>query len=416
MVPLWTLGFWQCKERYKSQDEVVEVAEKYRKLGVPLDGIIQDWRYWGEDNSSWNAIQFLNPNFSRPQEMFSSLRKMNVKMMISVWPSFGNGTEIFKELDKKGALYPMVSSPREAKVYDAFNPEARGIVWDYMNRYMFQLGMSAWWMDATEPEFYGAKQSDFNFQTKEGTLRNVRNIYPLYTSKAIWDNQRATTLDKRVYILTRSAYIGSQRYGAGSWSGDIRASFDVFKKQIPAGLNFSICGIPYWNTDIGAWHPYGNVYNTAHKDPAYQQLYVRWFQFATFNPMMRSHGTGSPREIYQFGERGYWAFDVQEQYIKLRYSLLPYLYSTAWQVTKNGYSYLRQLSMEAPHDTSTYQISDEFMFGSAFLVAPVVEEDAVSRSVYLPDNTKWIDFWTGQIGWRASSGTCHSYRDYSGIC
>lgn len=397
MVPLWTLGFWQCKERYKSQDEVVEVAEKYRKLGVPLDGIIQDWRYWGEDNSSWNAIQFLNPNFSRPQEMFSSLRKMNVKMMISVWPSFGNGTEIFKELDKKGALYPMVSSPREARVYDAFNPEARGIVWDYMNRYMFQLGMSAWWMDATEPEFYGAKQSDFNFQTKEGALRNVRNIYPLYTSKAIWDNQRATTLDKRVYILTRSAYIGSQRYGAGSWSGDIRASFDVFKKQIPAGLNFSICGIPYWNTDIGAWHPYGNVYNTAHKDPAYQQLYVRWFQFATFNPMMRSHGTGSPREIYQFGERGYWAFDVQEQYIKLRYSLLPYLYSTAWQVTKNGYSYLRQLSMEAPHDTSTYQISDEFMFGSAFLVAPVVEEDAVSRSVYLPDNTKWIDFWTGQI-------------------
>lgn len=255
-------------------------------------------------------------------------------MMISVWPSFGNGTEIFKELDKKGALYPMVSSPREARVYDAFNPEARGIVWDYMNRYMFQLGMSAWWMDATEPEFYGAKQSDFNFQTKEGALRNVRNIYPLYTSKAIWDNQRATTLDKRVYILTRSAYIGSQRYGAGSWSGDIRASFDVFKKQIPAGLNFSICGIPYWNTDIGAWHPYGNVYNTAHKDPAYQQLYVRWFQFATFNPMMRSHGTGSPREIYQFGERGYWAFDVQEQYIKLRYSLLPYLYSTAWQVTK----------------------------------------------------------------------------------
>lgn len=142
----------------------------------------------------------------------------------------------------------MVSSPREARVYDAFNPEARGIVWDYMNRYMFQLGMSAWWMDATEPEFYGAKQSDFNFQTKEGALRNVRNIYPLYTSKAIWDNQRATTLDKRVYILTRSAYIGSQRYGAGSWSGDIRASFDVFKKQIPAGLNFRyvafLIGIP----------------------------------------------------------------------------------------------------------------------------------------------------------------------------
>lgn len=397
MVPLWTLGFWQCKERYKSKEEIVGVAQKYRSLGVPLDAVVQDWKYWGDANEDWNALQFLNPAFSNSDWMFDNLKKLNVNMMITIWPSVGINTDIYKDLYNMNAIYPMQSSPREAKVYDVYNKEARKTFWSYMNRYMFQKGMSAWWMDGTEPEFYNTTQGDFNQQTAEGPLRNVRNVYPLFVSKGVYENQRATTEEKRVYILTRSGYIGLQRYGAGSWSGDIRASWDVFKKQIPAGLNYSICGIPYWNTDIGAWHPYSNVYNTAHKDPAYQQIYCRWFQFATFNPMMRSHGTGSPREIYQFGKRGYWAFDVQEQYINLRYQMLPYLYSTAWQVTSKGYSYLRQLSMEAPNDKKTYDVSDEFMFGKAFLVAPVLEENATCREVYLPDNSKWIDFWDNKI-------------------
>lgn len=396
MVPLWTLGFWQCKERYQSKEEVVEVAEKYRALGIPLDAVVQDWKYWGEDNASWNALQFLNPSFTNPETMFDRLQKLHVKMMVSVWPSVGSGTDIYKELDQKNALYPMQTFPREARIYDVYNTEARQLFWEYMNKKLFQPGISAWWLDGSEPEFYNTKQGDFNLQTAEGPLRNVRNSYPLFVSKAIYESQRATTSEKRVYILTRSGFTGLQRYGAGTWSGDIRASWEVFRKQIPAGLNLSICGIPYWNTDIGAWHPFGYCYNTAHQDPGYQQIYCRWFQFATFNPMMRAHGTGSPREIYQFGERGYWAFDVQEQYLNLRYQLLPYLYSTAWQVTSKGYSYLRQLSMEAPLDKQTYQISDEFMFGQAFLVAPVVEENASSRNVYLPSGTKWIDFWNNQ--------------------
>ncbi|MCQ2110665.1 MAG: DUF5110 domain-containing protein [Bacteroidaceae bacterium] len=396
MVPLWTLGFWQCKERYKSQEEIVGVARKYRELGVPLDAVVQDWKYWGEEDNQWSAIEFLNPEFPDPDRMFRELEKLNAKMMITIWPSFGENSNIYRSMDSIGALMPMQTSPKVAKVYDPFNADARKIIWRYMNENMFSKGMSAWWMDGSEPEFYSTTQSDFNFQTGEGALRNVRNAFPLYVSKAIWDGQRATTDQKRVYILTRSGFAGMQRYGAGSWSGDVRASWEVFAQQIPAGLNYSLCGIPYWNSDIGAWHPFGHVYNNANEAPDYQQFYCRWFQFATFNPMMRSHGTGSPREIYQFGERGYWAFDVQEQYLNLRYSMLPYLYSTAWQVSDKGYSYLRQLSMEAPDDRNTWDINDEFMFGQAFLVAPVIEADAESRQVYLPSNTDWVDFWTGQ--------------------
>lgn len=402
LAPLWTFGFWQCKERYKSSEEVVEVVQKYRDLGVPLDAIVQDWKYWGEEPNTWNSLGFNNPAFAGWQKMFADLKTLNAKMMISVWPSVGEVTDIYKDLQAMGALYPMQTSPREAKVYDIWNKQARDHFWTYMNKNMFQPGMSAWWLDGPEPEFYNTTPSDFNQPTGAGTaLRNVRNTYPLFVSKGVYENQRNTTSDKRVYILTRSAFAGLQRYGAGSWSGDIRASWDVFKKQIPAGLNFSMCAIPYWNTDIGAWHPYGNVYNTANTDPGYQEIYCRWFQFATFNPMMRAHGTGSPREIYQFGERGYWAFDVQEKFLNLRYSLLPYIYSTAWRTTKEGYSFLRHLWLEAPKDTKTYDMDDEFMFGQAFLVAPVLEDGVgenrtVQRQVYLPQGATWFDFWTGE--------------------
>ena len=402
LAPLWTFGFWQCKERYKSSEEVVEVVQKYRDLGVPLDAIVQDWKYWGEEPNTWNSLGFNNPAFAGYEKMFADLKKLNAKMMISVWPSVGEVTDIYRDLQAMGALYPMQTSPREAKVYDIWNKQAQDLFWSYMNKNMFQPGMSAWWLDGPEPEFYNTTPSDFNQPTGAGTaLRNVRNTYPLFVSKGVYENQRKTTSDKRVYILTRSAFAGLQRYGAGSWSGDIRASWDVFKKQIPAGLNFSMCGIPYWNTDIGAWHPYGNVYNTANTDPGYQEIYCRWFQFATFNPMMRAHGTGSPREIYQFGERGYWAFDVQEKFLNLRYSLLPYIYSTAWRTTKEGYSFLRHLWLEAPADTKTYDMDDEFMFGQAFLVAPVLEDGVgenrtVQRQVYLPQGATWFDFWTGE--------------------
>ena len=401
LAPLWTFGFWQCKERYKSSDEVVEVVKKYRDLGVPLDAIVQDWKYWGEEDNTWNALSFDNPAFAGYKKMFSDLKGLNAKMMITIWPSVGEVTQIYKDLQGMDALFPMQTSPRVAKVYDIWNEDARNHFWSYMKKNMFDNGMSAWWLDGPEPEFYNTQPSDFNQPTGAGTaLRNVRNTYPLFVSKGVYENQRKVTSDKRVYILTRSAFAGLQRYGAGSWSGDIRASWDVFKKQIPAGLNFSMCGIPYWNTDIGAWHPYGNVYNTANTDPGYQEFYCRWFQFATFNPMMRAHGTGSPREIYQFGERGYWAFDVQEKFLNLRYSLLPYIYSTAWRTTNEGYSFLRHMSMEAPADRNTYGLDDQFMFGQAFLVAPILEDGTgenrtVRREVYLPAGT-WVDFWTGE--------------------
>ena len=402
LAPLWTFGFWQCKERYKSSEEVVEVVRKYRDLGVPLDAIVQDWKYWGEEDNTWNALSFDNPSFAGYKKMFSDLKNLNAKMMITIWPSVGEVTQIYKDLNEMGALFPMQTSPRAAKVYDIWNEDARNLFWSYMEKNMFSNGMSAWWLDGPEPEFYETQPGDFNQPTGAGTvLRNVRNTYPLFVSKGVYENQRKVTSDKRVYILTRSAFAGLQRYGAGSWSGDIRASWDTFKKQIPAGLNFSMCGIPYWNTDIGAWHPYGNVYNTANTDPGYQEFYCRWFQFAVFNPMMRAHGTGSPREIYQFGDRGYWAFDVQEKFLNIRYSLLPYIYSTAWRTTNEGYSFLRHMSLEAPWDKKTWEMDDEFMFGQAFLVAPILEDGVgenrtVQRQVYLPEGSSWVDFWTGE--------------------
>lgn len=401
LAPLWTFGFWQCKERYKSSNEVVEVAEKYRSLGIPLDAVIQDWKYWGEDNSDWNALGFFNPSFSGYTEMFAKLKKMNVKSMASVWPSVGCDTEIYKQLDAMDRLFPMQTFPKEAKVYDVFSGDARKLFWSHMNDNMFAHGLDSWWLDGSEPELNNTKQSDFNCRTAEGALRNVRNTYPLFVSKGVYENQRAVTSAKRVYILTRSAFAGSQRYAAGTWSGDIRASWEVFRNQIPAGLNLSVCGIPYWNTDIGGWHPFGNVYNTANTDPAYQEFYCRWFQFAAFTPMMRAHGTGSPREIYMFGERGDWAFDVQEKYINLRYSLLPYHYSIAWKTAHEAYTFLRPLSFEAPDDNTARDISDEFMYGQSFLVAPVLEagsdgDKTVCRQVYLPANSDWMDFWTDE--------------------
>ena len=401
LAPLWTFGFWQCKERYKSADEVVEVAQKYRSLGVPLDAVIQDWKYWGEDSADWNILRFANPSFSNYEEMFAKLKGLNSKMMISVWPSVGQNTEIYAELDKMGALFPMQSSPREAKVYNVWDPKANDLFWSYMKKGLFEPGMSAWWLDGPEPEFYNTQPGDFNAQTPYGPVRNIRNTYPLFVSKGVYEHQRAETSAKRVYILTRSAFAGLQRYGAGSWSGDVRASWEVFAKQISAGLNFSMCAIPYWNTDIGAWHPFGECYNDAHTNPGYQEFYCRWFQFGAFTPMMRAHGTGSPREIYQFGDRGYWAFDVQEKFLNLRYSILPYIYSTAWQVTDKDYSFIRHMSMEAPADKKTYDLADQYMFGSAFLVAPILEAGTgetrtATRNVYLPESSDWFDFWTNE--------------------
>jgi alpha-D-xyloside xylohydrolase len=418
MFPLWTFGYWQSKERYKSQDELVGVVKKYRELGVPLDGIIQDWQYWG-NNYLWNAMEFLNSEFYDPQKMVKDVHDLNAHMIISIWSSFGPMTKLYKELDKIGALFnfatwpqsgsekwpPKLDYPSGVRVYDAYNPAARDIYWNYLNQGIFSTGIDGWWMDSTEPDHFDQKPEDFDTKTFMGSFRKVRNAYPLLTVGGVSQHQRSCASDKRVFILTRSAFAGQQRFGANTWSGDVVASWDALKNQISAGLNFSLCAIPYWNSDIGGFFLWN--FKNPLNNPEYRELHARWIQFGTFCPMMRSHGEGAPREIYQFGKKGEKIYDSDEKYINLRYNLLPYIYSASWNVTANQSSMMRALVMDFANDKKALDINDEYMFGKSLLVCPVTKsmytkdgkEDfstIKSRELYLPKGVDWYDFWTGE--------------------
>jgi len=406
MFPLWTFGYWQSRERYKSQDELVEVVGKYRALGVPLDGIIQDWQYWG-NNYLWNAMEFLNPEFPNPRKMVNDVHGMNAHLIISIWSSFGPHTKPYRDLEKIGALMnfktwpesgsekwpPNPDYPSGVRVYDAYNPAARDIYWSYVNKGLFPIGIDGWWMDSSEPDHLDFKPSDLDEKTYLGSFRKVRNAYPLMTVGGVSTHQRAVSADKRVFILTRSAFAGQQRYGANTWSGDVTASWETLKKQIPTGLNFSLSGIPYWNSDIGGF--FLTKFRRKLLDPEYRELYARWLEFGAFCPMMRSHGADAPREIYQFGQRGDSVYDVIEKYINLRYSLLPYIYSVSRDVSAHQSSMMRALVMDFATDKKVRDIGDEFMFGKSILVHPVTGP-VHAAEVYLPEGASWYDFWTGE--------------------
>ncbi|WP_321332126.1 TIM-barrel domain-containing protein [uncultured Bacteroides sp.] len=413
MYGKWVFGLWQCRERYQSQDEITGVVEKYRDLKVPLDNIVQDWRYWGIEENVWNSTEFGNPKFPDPKAMIDKIHKSNAHIMISVWPSFGDSTAIYKELNEKGLLLNFKTWPstERLRVYDAFNPKARSIYWKYINKNLFSIGMDAWWLDATEPE-QGDRQGKIDStQTALGSFKRFGNAFPLETNKGVYENQRKTSSDKRVFILTRSAFSGQQRFGASTWSGDIEGTWQVFHNQIAGGINFCLSGIPYWTTDIGGFWARPELYPKGVADIAYQELYVRWFQFGAFSPLFRSHGTNTPREIFQFGKKGYWACDVQEKYINLRYRLLPYIYSQSWRVTSEGASMMRGLVMDFPTDTVALNVANQYMFGPSLLVTPVTEPLYTTRdgdfgksdfstikstAVYLPESQGWFDFWTGE--------------------
>jgi len=443
MFPLWTYGYWQSKERYKSQNELVGVVQKYRELGVPLDGIIQDWQYWG-NNYLWNAMEFLNPEFPNPQKMVDDIHQMNAHLIISIWSSFGPETKQFREMESRKMLLnfgtwplsgldtwpPNRDYPSGVQPYDPYNPEARDIYWNYLQKGLFSLGIDGWWMDSTEPDHLDFKPSDFDLQTYLGSFRKVRNAFPLMAVGGVAQHQRNASADKRIFILTRSAFAGQQRYGANTWSGDVNSSWQTLRNQIPAGLNFSMSAIPYWNTDIGGFFAgaYNRIGNDGAKNPAFRELYVRWLQFGAFTPMMRSHGTDVPREIYNFGKAGEPIYDAIAKSIHLRYALLPYIYSSAWEITNNQSTMMRALVMDFK-DKNVREINHEYLFGKSILVAPVVKAqytpEAIvksneetgwdkqnqsqeaksesvnftlpkSTSVYLPAGTAWYDFWTNE--------------------
>ena len=445
MFPLWTYGFWQSKERYKSATETEGIVDKYRELQVPLDGIIQDWQYWGS-NYLWNAMDFLAEDFSNGKQMIRNVHQKHAHFMISIWASFGPQTQQFRELNEKGLLLPIETWPQSGlshiwppvmeypsgvKVYDAFSPVARDIYWKHLKR-LFDYGTDAWWMDSTDPDFFNPRESDYEHKVTGGTWRSLRNAFPLETVRGVYEKQRKTSEEKRVFIMTRSAFAGQQHYGSNMWSGDVASSWDMLHKQVPAGLSFSLTGNPNFNTDIGGF--FCGSYNTkgsgsAPQNPQYQELYVRWMQYGLFCPVFRSHGADAPREIWQFGKKGEPVYDAIEKMIRLRYRFIPYLYSTAWQVTSANESYLRPLFSDFAADRRVWNVADEFMFGHSILAAPVVEaqytqeriirEDAMTgwdkkevkpesenttvnwsetktASKYLPKGALWYDFWTNK--------------------
>ena len=405
MPALWNFGLYQSKERYTSTTEVKEVVDKYRTLGVPIDCIVQDWQYWGENNSNWNALEFLNPKYADAEDMIQHVHDKNAKLMISIWANFGPATKPYDELNKLGRLIPINSYPWNNGVqpYDVYDENARNIYWKYLYNGLVSKGIDAYWMDSTEPDYTNWQEKDLDYVSGDGrTWRSLRNAFPIAHVGGVATHHRTceeaddTYLKgKRVSILTRSAFAGQQRYGANTWSGDVTSSWTNFAAQIPAACNLSVCGIPYWNSDIGGFFTgsFGGV-----GDPNWRRLYMRWMQFGTFTPMMRFHGTNTPREIYQFGREGDETgdFDHILKYVKMRYRMLPYLYSTAWQIHKADATFMRALAVAFNGDTDGYGVTDEYMFGESFLVAPIVQDAVTSRNVYLPADTKWIDFWTGE--------------------
>ena len=445
MFPLWTYGFWQSKERYKTAAETESIVDQYRTLNVPLDGIIQDWQYWGS-NYLWNAMDFLSEDFVNGPQMIKNVHAKHAHFMISIWASFGPQTQQFRELAEKNLLLPFETWPQSGlshiwpprkdypsgvKVYDAFSPEARAIYWKHLKR-LYDYGTDAWWMDSTDPDFFNPRESDYAHPVYGGTWRSQRNAFPLETVRGIYQSQRKDDRGKRIFIMTRSSYAGQQHYGSNMWSGDVNSSWDMLRKQVPAGLSFSLTGNPNFNTDIGGF--FCGSYNTqgpasAPRNPQFQELYVRWMQYGLFCPVFRSHGADAPREIWQFGKKGEPIYDAIEKMIRLRYRLLPYLYSTAWQVTSNNDSYMRPLFADFAADKKVWNMTDEFLFGRSILAAPIVDPQYTEEKIirtdamtgwdrqrvsdgspvgeidwhatktatkYLPKGAVWYDFWTNK--------------------
>ncbi len=421
----WAYGFWQSKERYESAKEISDAVAEYRMRRLPLDVIVQDWRYWGENNM-WSSMEFDPRVYPEPAKSIEKIHDLfHAHFVISVWPALGRDTKVFKELfEQKHTFAPIHWSG--GHLFDPYSQEARDTYWKYLDAGLMTKGVDGLWLDGSEPELadqHTFEESEANIRklgtTAIGPVSRFLNPYSLQATQGIFDNWRVAYPDKRVLILTRSAFAGQQRNAAITWSGDINASYDVLRRQISAGLNFSVSGIPYWTSDIGGFFITGHDkgygpgrYPNGCHDPAYKELYVRWFQFGTFCPIFRSHGTQTPREIWHFGDIGDWGYDAMTRFLNLRYRLMPYIYSEAWKVTSQGSTMMRPLAMDFPDDKKVYNIDNEYLFGPSILVCPVTEEQyfpldtilnkprsldvPVSVELYLPKGRDWFDFWTGE--------------------
>jgi alpha-D-xyloside xylohydrolase len=372
----WAYGYWQSREHYKTQAEVLSIAEKYRSLKMPIDNIVQDWDYWnGQEN--WGGMFFDKTLYPDPQKMCNDLHNMHFHIMISIWAALGPNTAVYSDMLKRGYLYKPTGWAG-FKYYDAYNPAADNLYCEYLDKGLFSKGLDGWWIDSTEPDVVNAmtKESD-EYELKKmgsnylGSWARYLNPFSLAMTDAVYKNWCRLTAEKRAYILTRSVFAGQQRNAATTWSGDIGASWEIFRDQISAGVNFSMSGVPYWTFDIGGYvlGAYGGVFINGGKDPAYEELYTRMFQFGAFCPIFRSHGSETPREIWEMGNFAKPILKADE----LRYRLMPYIYSLAWKVTKQDYTIMRGLPMDFSCDKNTFSIGSQFMFGPAIMVCPVAE-------------------------------------------
>ncbi|WP_448633366.1 glycoside hydrolase family 31 protein [Pedobacter panaciterrae] len=408
LMPKWAMGFWQSRERYKTQDEILSTVKEFRDRKIPLDNIVLDWSYWKQPE--WGSQQFDPERFADPDGMIKSLHKQNVNLMISVWPKFNKGFDIYDKLNQENFLYKRnivdgrvdwIGKGYSNTFYDAFNPKARTAFWELMNKRLYSKGIDAWWMDATEPDMHSNLpveiRKDLMNPTYEGSSTTYFNAFPLVNAKGVYEGQRKVNNENRVFILTRSAYAGLQRYAAAAWSGDIASRWEDMKTQIGAGVNFSLSGMPYWTMDIGGFSV-EKRYEKPNKEDLeeWRELNARWYQFGAFVPLFRVHGQFPFREIYNIAPEGHPAYKSMLYYNKLRYRLMPYIYSIAGNTYHHDYTMMRGLMMDFPQDLKASNLSDAFLFGPSLLINPVYKYKDRNRDVYLPSGQGWYDLYTGK--------------------
>lgn len=417
IMPKWAMGYWQSREKYNTQKEMLDVLREFRQRNIPIDNIVLDWNHWPED--AWGSHEFDLNRFPDPKGMVDTIHDMNAKIMISVWPKFYTTTEHFKEFDERGWIYQqaVIDSLRDwvgpgytYSFYDAYDPEARKLFWNQMKDHYYPLGIDAWWMDASEPNVRDCTDVEYrkalSGPTYLGPSGKYFNTYALMNAEAIYDGQREVEPNRRVFLLTRSGFAGLQRYSTAAWSGDIATRWEDLKAQISAGLNFAMSGVPYWTMDIGGFcveKRYEDAQRELNKTgkanddyKEWRELNTRWYQFGAFSPLYRSHGQFPYREVWNIAPEGSPTYNSIVWYTDLRYRMMPYIYSLAGMTHFDDYTIMRALVMDHGKDRNTENISDEFMFGPSFLIAPVYEYGARQREVYFPNTSGWYNFYTGK--------------------